>query len=61
MLQNSKNQVLKKAVSAKVENREAKKEQYNQAQINLKKRTVELEKLKVEQEFAIKQLQLKLD
>ena len=44
MVQNSKNEGLKKAVNAKVENREAKKEQYNATKAALAKRNAELEK-----------------
>ena len=44
MLQNSKNEGLKKAVNAKVENREAKKENYNANKAALAKRNAELEK-----------------
>lgn len=41
---NSKNEVLKKAVSAKVDLRDAKKEQYNANKAALAKRNAELEK-----------------
>ena len=44
MIANSKNETLKKAVNAKVENREAKKEQYNANKAALAKRNAELEK-----------------
>ena len=44
MVQNSKNEGLKKAVVAKVENREAKKDQYNANKAALAKRNAELEK-----------------
>ena len=40
----SKSEGLKRAVNAKVENREAKKEQYNATKAALAKRNVELEK-----------------
>ena len=42
MLQNSKNEGLKKAVNAKVENREAKKENYNANKAALAKQNAEL-------------------
>ena len=54
MLQNSKNEGLKKAVNATVQNREAKKEQYNANKATLAKRNAELEKKVLEVEIALK-------
>lgn len=48
MLQNSKNEGLKKTVHAKLENREAKKEQYNETKAALAKKNAELEKKHLE-------------
>jgi len=54
--QNSKNEGLKRAVGAKVENREAKKEQYNANKAALAKRNAELEKKFVEMDILVKRL-----
>ena len=59
--QNSKNEGLKKAVSAKVENREAKKEQYNASKAAMSRRNAELEKKFVEMDVAQKRLTKQLD
>ena len=48
MLQNSKNENLKRGMTAKLENREAKKESYNANKAALAKRNVELEKKTLE-------------
>ena len=59
--QNSKNEGLKKAVSAKVENREAKKEQYNASKAAMSRRNAELEKKFVEMDVAQKRLTKQLE
>ena len=56
LINNSKNEGLKKAVNAKVENREAKKEQYNANKAALAKRNAELEKKHLENEVQIRRL-----
>ena len=56
MLATSKNEGLKKAVSAKVENREAKKENYNANKAALAKQNAELQKKNLEQDVALKRL-----
>ena len=61
MMQNSKNEGLKKAVNAKVENREAKKEQYNANKAALAKRNAELEKKQLESEITMKRIKMQLD
>ena len=60
-MQNSKNEGLKKAVNAKVENREAKKEQYNANKAALAKRNAELEKKQLESEITMKRIKMQLD
>ena len=61
MIANSKNETLKKAVNAKVENREAKKEQYNANKAALAKRNAELEKKQMENEISMKRIKHQLD
>ena len=61
MVNNSKNEGLKKAVNATVQNREAKKEQYNAHKAALAKRNAELEKKILEQEIALKRVRSQLD
>ena len=61
MLQNSKNEGLKKAVASKLENREAKKEQYNANKAALAKRNAELEKKLLENEVTMRRIKTQLD
>ena len=57
LLQNSKSEGLKKAVNAKLENREAKKENYNATRAALAKRNAELEKKQLESQINAKRIE----
>lgn len=61
LLSKSTSEGLKRALNAKVEHREQKKEQYNATKAAISKRNVELEKKTLEQDIALKRLEKQLD